>query len=199
MCMENSCIFRPNGLCNALLHIQNLHARLNKGRFKAPYFVRDLGMRDAVTNDVIQVIAHDMNLGTGHSRRDAYSFKPDFLVRAVAHAPARVKQMSNNANSVDRIVALRRPDAAAPRPTSILVKTRLDQCLKFFHRLVGVRTFATDVQLRPLPGSEHHQTHNAFAIYHFPLLRYPDFRAVTTRNSHEHGRGSRVESKSIRD
>src|SRR4029077_18145380 len=48
---------------------------------------------------VIQVIAHHMNLGTGHSRRNAYSFKSDFLTRAVAHAPARVKQMSNNASS----------------------------------------------------------------------------------------------------
>ena len=44
-------------------------------------------------------IAHDMNLATGHSRRDAYSFKADFLTRAFAHAPARLKQMSNNANS----------------------------------------------------------------------------------------------------
>jgi hypothetical protein len=67
------------------LHFQNLHARLNQCGFEAPYFVWDLGRRDAVTHDVIQVIAHDMDLATGHSWRDAYSFKPDFLTRAVAH------------------------------------------------------------------------------------------------------------------
>src|SRR5262245_23379171 len=84
-------------------------------------------------------------------------------------------------------------------PMSFLVKTRLDQCLKFFNRLVSVLAFAADSQLRPLAGCKHHQTHDTLAIYHFPLLRYPDFRAVTTRNSHEHGRGSRVESQPIGD
>jgi hypothetical protein len=29
----------------------------------------------------------------------------------------------------------------------LLVKTRLDQCLQFFHRLVGVGAFAADVKL----------------------------------------------------
>src|SRR5207244_7760078 len=74
-------------------------ARLNQCRLKPPYFVWDLRGRDAVTRDVIQVIAHDVNLAPGHSRGDAHSFKSDFLTRAVAHAPARVKQMSNNASS----------------------------------------------------------------------------------------------------
>src|SRR5262249_17544524 len=112
MCIENSRILRSNGFGNALLHFQNLHACLNKGGFEAPDFVWDLGRRDAVTNDVIQVIAHNVDFGTGHSWRDAYSFKPNFLTRAVAYAPARVKQMSNNANSDGGAVALHRPPVA---------------------------------------------------------------------------------------
>jgi hypothetical protein len=71
MSVENGCILRSNGFCNTLLHLQNLHARLNKRRLEAPDFVRDLGGCDAVTHDIIQVIAHDVNLATGHSRRDA--------------------------------------------------------------------------------------------------------------------------------
>ena len=64
MCIENGGIFRADGFCNALLHFQNLHARLNKRGLEPPDFVRDLRRRDAVTRDVIQVIAHDMNLAT---------------------------------------------------------------------------------------------------------------------------------------
>src|SRR5213080_4479856 len=81
----------------------------------------------------------------------------------------------------------------------VFVKTRLDQCLEFFHRLIGIRAFTTDVQLRSLAGSQHHQSHDALAIYLFAFLRHPDFRAVTTRNPHEHGRGSCMESQSVSD
>src|SRR6266516_5431513 len=125
MRIENGCILCSDGFRNALLHFQNLHARLNKRRFKATDFVCDLGRRDAVTHDVIQVVAHDMDLATGHARRDAHSFKPDFLTCAVAHAPARVKQMSNNANSAWSPRHKSRRWAEEAR--SILVKTRLDQ------------------------------------------------------------------------
>src|SRR5581483_1450410 len=98
---------------------------------------------------------------------------------------------------VGRDAVVRRPVDPAPRPYSILVKASLDQRLKFFHCLVGVRTFAADKELGPLSSGKHHQTHDAFAIYHFPLFRYPDFRAVTTRYSHEHGRRSCVKSQPI--
>src|SRR5258707_1808581 len=82
---------------------------------------------------------------------------------------------------------------------SVLVKTCLDQGLDFFHRLVGVGALTTDVQLRPLASGEHHQPHDAFAIYLFAFLRHPDFRAVTTRNPHEHCCGSCMESQPIRN
>src|SRR5258705_4506620 len=82
---------------------------------------------------------------------------------------------------------------------SVLVKPRLDQRLDVFHRLVGVGALTTDVQFRSLASGEHHQPHDAFAIYLFAFLRHPDFRAVTTRNPHEHCRGSCMESQPIRD
>src|SRR5262249_8933649 len=67
------------------------------------------------------------------------------------------------------------------------------------HRLVGVGPLATDVQFRSLAGSQHHQTHNALAIYNFAFLRHPDFRAVTTRNPHEHGRRPCMKPQAIGD
>ncbi len=99
MRIENGCILCSNGFRNALLHFQNLHARLNKSSLEPPDLVRNLGKRDPVPRNVIQVIAHDMDLGAGHSGRNACSFKPDFVTRAAAHALARVKQMSNNARA----------------------------------------------------------------------------------------------------
>src|SRR5881227_608736 len=121
MRIENGCILCSDGFRNALLHFQNLHARLNKRGLEPPDLVRNLGRRDPVPRDVIQVIAHDMDLAAGHSGRNACSFKPDFLTLAAAHAPARLKQMSNNARASSwtlrrqrrpesfRVVAPRRP------------------------------------------------------------------------------------------
>src|SRR5437016_12993337 len=100
MRIKDSSIFRPDRFCNALLHLQDLHARLNKGRFEARDFIRDLGRRNTVTHDVLQLIAGDMDLTAGDSGRDASSFKPNFFWRVVAaHPLGRVRQMSNIANS----------------------------------------------------------------------------------------------------
>src|SRR5947209_18506712 len=130
MSIENGCILCSNGFRNALLHFQNLHARLNKRGLEPPDLVRNLGRRDPVPRNVIQVIAHDMDLGAGHSGRNACSFKADFLTRA-AHAPARVKQMSNNARASSwslrrqpRPESFRARRSATPSPL-LLVKTRL--------------------------------------------------------------------------
>ena len=91
MGIENGGVFRSDRFRDALLHLENLHARLNEGSFEAPDFIRDLGRRDAVTRDVVQLVANDVNLAAGDSRRDARSFKPNFLSRVVAaHPPARV-------------------------------------------------------------------------------------------------------------
>src|SRR5438132_1055860 len=79
MRIENGCVLCSDGFRNALLHFQNLHARLNKRGLEPSDLVRNLGRRDPVPRDVIQVIAHDMDLAAGHSGRNACSFKPDFL------------------------------------------------------------------------------------------------------------------------
>ena len=97
--IEDGSIFRPDRFCNALLHLQNLHARLNKGRFEARDFIRHLGRRNAVTHDLLQFIAGDMDPAAGDSGRDASSFKPNFFWRVLAaHPLGRVRQMSNIAN-----------------------------------------------------------------------------------------------------
>src|SRR5207237_9542965 len=88
-----------DGFRNALLHFQNLHARLNKRGLEPPDLVRNLGRRDPVPRDVIQVIAHDMDLAAGHSGRNACSLKPHFLTLAAAPPPAPLKQTSNNARA----------------------------------------------------------------------------------------------------
>src|SRR5437764_15415491 len=99
MRIENGCILCSNGFRNALLHFQNLHPRLNERCLEPPDLVRNLRRRDPVPRNVIQVIAYDMDLAAGHSGRNACSFKSDFLTRAAAHAPASVKEMSNNARA----------------------------------------------------------------------------------------------------
>src|SRR5581483_4364422 len=100
MRIKNGRVFCADRFRDALLHLQNLHARLNQRGFKPAYLIRDLRWRNAITNNIIQVIANDMNPRAGDPWRDAYSFKANFFLRAVAHATARVKQMSNNASSV---------------------------------------------------------------------------------------------------
>src|SRR6266446_5734391 len=101
MSIENGCIFCSDRFCNALLHLQNLHARLDKSRFEARDFIPYLGRRNAVTPDLIELIAHYMDLAAGDSGRDASSFKPNFFLRGVAaHPLGRVRQMSNIAKSL---------------------------------------------------------------------------------------------------
>ena len=79
MRIENGRIFCPDRFGDALLHLQNLHARLNQGRFEATDFIRHLGRSNAVTHHLIQLIADDVNLAAGDSRRDSGSFKPEFV------------------------------------------------------------------------------------------------------------------------
>src|SRR6266571_4227031 len=78
---------------------------------------------------------------------------------------------------------------SSPRddPTSIFVEARVDQFFELLHCFVRVWSLATDTQFRPLPGSEHHQAHDAFAIYFLAFLRNPNFRSMTARDAHKHG------------
>src|SRR5438093_3264038 len=72
-----------------------MHTCLNEGGFEAPNFIRDVGRRDAVAPDVVKIVANDMNLAAGNSRRDARSFKPNFLSRVLlVHPTARLLGMS---------------------------------------------------------------------------------------------------------
>ena len=68
MSVEDCGIFCSDRFCNALLHLQNLHARLNERCFEPPDFVRDLGRGDAITRHVIQIVPNDMDLAVGSSR-----------------------------------------------------------------------------------------------------------------------------------
>src|SRR5947207_13185227 len=113
MRIENGCILCSDGFRNALLHFQNLHARLNKRGLEPPDLVRNLGGRDPVPRDVIHVIAHHMDPAAGHSGRNACSFKPHFLTPAAAPAPARVKQMSKNARPSSWTLRSRAPPRAS--------------------------------------------------------------------------------------
>src|SRR6266487_3115530 len=119
MGIENGGIFCSDRFGNALLHLQNLHARLNKGRFEARDFIAHLGRRNAVTHHLIKLIAYDMDLAAGDSRRNASSSKSNFLGRVVAaHPLGRVRQMSNIANLLltsGRDAALRRLVITAER------------------------------------------------------------------------------------
>ncbi len=68
MGVENGGVFCSDRFRDALLHLQNLHPRLDKGCFEAPDFVRDLGRRDAITRHVIHVVSNDMDLAMSSSR-----------------------------------------------------------------------------------------------------------------------------------
>ena len=65
--IENRRVFRADRFGNTLLHLKDLHARLDKRRLESPDFIRNLGRRDPVTHHLIQVVAHDMNPAEGDS------------------------------------------------------------------------------------------------------------------------------------
>ncbi len=97
MGVENGRVFCSNRFRDALLHLENLHPRLNQRGFEAPDFIRDLGRRDAVTRDVVKIVTDDVNPAAGNSRRDARSVKPNFLPRVLlVHLLARVMGMSTH-------------------------------------------------------------------------------------------------------
>src|SRR3954451_6191277 len=81
----------------------------------------------------------------------------------------------------------------------ILVKARFDQLFQFLHRLLRVRSFATDLQGRALASGQHHQTHNALAINLFAFFGDPHLAAMAAGNTDEHGGRTSVQPKSIHD
>ena len=65
--VKNRCIFGSDGFRNTLLHLQNLHPRLNERRFETPNLVGDLRRRDAIARHVVEIVANDMDLAMGDS------------------------------------------------------------------------------------------------------------------------------------
>src|SRR5215468_10279806 len=110
MSIENRGVFGANGLRDALLHLEDLHPRLNERRFEAPNLVGDLGTSDAIARHVVKIIANDMHFTVGDSRRNTCCLETNFLSRVIsAHLPARVKQMSNARKLGNPVVVARQP------------------------------------------------------------------------------------------
>src|SRR5689334_25049212 len=53
-------------------------------------------------------------------------------------------------------------------------------------RSLGIRTIATNAQLRSLPRREHHQAHDTFAVYLLAFFGNPNFRTMPAGNAHKH-------------
>jgi len=66
--IENRCVFRANGFGNPLLHLKDLHPRLDEPGLEPPDFIRNLRWRNLVTHHFINVLADDMNSAEGDSR-----------------------------------------------------------------------------------------------------------------------------------
>src|SRR5689334_23784692 len=50
-------------------------------------------------------------------------------------------------------------------------------------RSLGIRTIATNAQLRSLPRREHHQAHDTFAVYLLAFFGNPNFRTMPAGNA----------------
>ncbi len=84
--IENGGIFCPDGFGDALLHLQNLHPRLNESGFKTPNLTRYIPLLDGITRDVIEIIAHDMDKAARDARRNPGTVKANFAMpRFTAH------------------------------------------------------------------------------------------------------------------
>src|SRR6266550_1581463 len=78
---------------------------------------------------------------------------------------------------------------------SIFVEASLNKLFDFFERALGIGSFTTNLQFRSLSRRQHHQTHDALAIYLFTLLFHPHLRPKTTRNFNEKGGGPRMQTE----
>src|SRR2546421_6569255 len=74
-----------------------------------------------------------------------------------------------------------------------------DQFFQLFHYLFGVRPFTANRELRSLPGSEHHQAHDAFAVDLFAFLFHPDLGTMTAGDPDEHRRGAGMQTETVND
>ena len=174
MRIENTRILGPDRLCDALLHLENLPARLHERGLETRNLFRDVSWFDPVACDIVHFVAHDVRATARDARSDSDTLKANFLFRALfAHLAGRVAQMS------------------------IFVKASFNQLLDFVHRLIRILSFAANVQLGTLPRSQHHQTHDAFSVDLLAFLIDPHFTTKAGRDADEHGRGPRMQPEAI--
>src|SRR3981081_1499117 len=82
---------------------------------------------------------------------------------------------------------------------SIFVEASVDQCFDFFERALGIGSFTTNLQFRSLSCRQHHQAHDALAIYFFALLFHPHFGAKATRHFNEKGCRPGMQTEAVHD
>lgn len=61
MRIENARVFRADRFGDALLHFENLRARLNERRLEAPDLVRNIAGLNAMPRDLVAIVAHDQD------------------------------------------------------------------------------------------------------------------------------------------
>src|SRR2546423_13115416 len=83
--------------------------------------------------------------------------------------------------------------------TSIFVEASLDELFDFFERALGIRSFTTNLQFRSLPRRQHHQAHDALAIYLFTLLFHPHLGPKPTRHFDEKGSRPGMQTEPVHD
>src|SRR6266700_5772500 len=81
----------------------------------------------------------------------------------------------------------------------IFVEASVDQRFDFFERARSIGSFTTNLQFRSLSRRQHHQTHDALAIYLFTLLFYPHLGAKPTRHFNEKCGGPRMQTEPVHD
>ena len=80
---------------------------------------------------------------------------------------------------------------------SIFVKVSVDQHFDFFKRALSIGAFATNLQFRSLSRRQHHQTHNALAIYFFVFLFHPNLGSKSTRDFDEERGRPRMQTEPV--
>src|SRR6266550_3704695 len=81
----------------------------------------------------------------------------------------------------------------------IFVEVPVDQRFDFFERARSIGSFATNLQFRSLSGRQHHQTHDALAVYFFTLFFHPHLGAKPTRHFHEKSGEPRMQTEPVHD
>src|SRR4029077_4313714 len=87
--VEDGGVLGANRFRDFLLHLEDLDARLDKRGLEPRDLVSNLRRLNVITDNVIEILANDVNDGSREAGRDACSAKSNFLVIA-AHPRASV-------------------------------------------------------------------------------------------------------------